>query len=357
LTNLKSADLGFHPERILLLTVDPPRTRYAGERRRQLYEQIEERMAAIPGVQFSTLSSEALIANSQSTTGVTLVGRKAGAEDRTWINEVGDRFFETMGIPIVYGRAVGPQDRSNSPKMAVVNRALAKRLFPNENALGKTIARGDTRYQIAGICGDAHYNNIRRAAPPTIYVAYKQQKDVDQMTFEIKTAASEGSIAGAAREAVRSIDKDLPVFDIRTQTEPIDATLSNERVFAALTAGFGLLALVLACVGIYGVMAYSVARRTSEIGLRMALGAQTREVLTMILRETSLLAGIGVVLGVLVAAGVTRFIESMLFGLKPSDPATLGEAVLVMAAVALLAGWWPARRASRLDPMTALRHE
>jgi ABC-type antimicrobial peptide transport system permease subunit len=177
------------------------------------------------------------------------------------------------------------------------------------------------------------------------------------MTFEIKTAASEGSIAGAVRTAVGGIDKDLPVFDIRTQTQQIDATLSREKVFAALTAGFGVLALLLACVGIYGVMAYAVARRTSEIGLRMALGAHSRQVLTMILRETSWLSGIGVVLGVLIATGVTRFIQSMLFGLKPYDPLTMGEAVLVMSTVALLAGWLPARRASRLDPMTALRHE
>jgi len=337
--------------------MDPPRTRYAEARRIQLYEQIEEKIAAIPGVQSSTLSAEALIAGSQSTTRAAPLGREAGPEDRTWINEVGDRFFETMGIPILYGRSITAQDQPGSPKVTVVNRTLAGRLFPNQNALGKAIVSNKTQYQIVGICGDAHYSKVRTAAPPTFYLPYKQRKEVHEMTFEIKTAASEGSIAGAVREAVRSIDKDLPVFDIRTQTQQIDATLSHERVFAALAAGFGLLALILACIGIYGVMAYAVARRTSEIGLRMALGAHSGQVLRMILGETTLLTGIGVLLGVLAAAGVTRFIASMLFGLKPYDLPTMVEAVLVMTAVALLAGWLPARRASRLDPMTALRHE
>jgi ABC-type antimicrobial peptide transport system permease subunit len=177
------------------------------------------------------------------------------------------------------------------------------------------------------------------------------------MTFEIKTAASEASLMKSVRDAVRSIDKDLPVFDIRTQTEQIDATLSHERLFAALTSSLGLLALMLAAVGIYGIMAYAVARRTSEIGVRMALGAQARQVLAMILRETALLAGAGVVIGIAAAAGLSHFIRGMLYGLQPSDPLTFAGAVLLLLVIALLAGWRPARKASRLDPMVALRHE
>jgi ABC-type antimicrobial peptide transport system permease subunit len=159
------------------------------------------------------------------------------------------------------------------------------------------------------------------------------------------------------RQVVRSIDKDLPVFDTRTQTQQIDATLSRERLFASLTSGFGLLALILASVGIYGVMAYAVARRTSEIGVRMALGAQRRQVLLMILRETALLTGAGAALGILAAMALTRTIGTMLYGLKPSDPLTFGGAVMLLLVVALAAGWWPARKAARLDPMVALRHE
>jgi ABC-type antimicrobial peptide transport system permease subunit len=177
------------------------------------------------------------------------------------------------------------------------------------------------------------------------------------MTFEPNTAASEGSVLKSVREVVRSIDKDLPVFDVRTQTEQIDATLSRERLFAALASGFGLLALILASVGIYGIMAYAVARRTSEIGVRMALGAQKGQVLTMILRETALLAAAGITIGILASVALTRYIRGMLYGLTPSDPLALGGAVLLLLLVVFAAGWWPARRASRLDPMVALRHE
>jgi ABC-type antimicrobial peptide transport system permease subunit len=177
------------------------------------------------------------------------------------------------------------------------------------------------------------------------------------MTFEVKTAAAQAGVVKAIREAVRSVDKDLPVFGVRTQTEQIDATISNERAFAALSFGLGLLALVLACIGIYGVMAYAVARRTNEIGIRMALGAQSGKVLRMILRESLLLAAAGVVIGMVAAAGLTRYVAAMLYGLKPYDPITITGTALVMLGVALFAAWWPARGASRVDPMAALRNE
>jgi predicted permease len=359
LSNLRSATLGFRPERVLLFTVDPPRTRYAGDKRKALFKQLEEQIGAIPGVQSATLSEDALVANNSSTTTVAPTGRvpRKGEADRVWVNDVGDRFFETMGIPILYGRPLGQQDRANSPRVAVVNKQFVRDFFPKDpNPLGKTFGNSDT-YQIVGICGDAHYTRVREQVPPTFYRPYTQVHDLRGMTFEVKTAASKGTIVRAISAVVRSIDKDLPIFDVRTQTEQIDATQSTERAFAALTLGFGLLALTLACIGIYGIMAYVVARRTGEIGIRMAMGAQNRQVLVMILRETVLLAGIGIVIGVFAAIGLTRYLENMLYGLKPFDPVTYSAAVLVMLAVALTAGWLPARRASRLDPMVALRHE
>jgi ABC-type antimicrobial peptide transport system permease subunit len=177
------------------------------------------------------------------------------------------------------------------------------------------------------------------------------------MTFELRTAASEASVIAAVREAVMSIDSDLPIFDIRTQNEQIAATISQERLLVALTSAFAGLSLMLASVGIYGIMANSVARRTSEIGIRMALGAEARDVLRMILREAALLAFIGAMIGAAAAMGLTRYIRSMLFGVDPIDPPTIGVAVLLMLVVAVVAGWLPARRASRLEPMMALRHE
>lgn len=215
---------------------------------------------------------------------------------------------------------------------------------------------GNNKYQIVGICGDARFDEIRSPLPPTFYGAFTQARDLRNMTFELKTAASESSILKSVREVIHSVDKDLPVFDIRKQTEQIDATLSHERLFAALASGFGLLALILAAVGIYGVMAYAVARRTSEIGVRLALGAQTAQVLRMILREAAFLAA-GFTIGILASVGLTRYIRGMLYGLTPVDPVSLCGAILLLLLVVLAAGWLPARRASRLDPMVALRHE
>jgi len=359
LANLKSVNLGFRPERVLLFSLDPPRTRYAGEKRKALFLQLVEGMQSIPGVQSATLSQAVLIANGTWTTKFRTPGRdtRPGDADRGSINNVGARFFETLGIPILSGRSLNAQDRGNAPRVAVVNQEFVRNFFPDGEALGKAIVNGDETYRIVGICGDTKSKDIRSAVPPTFHRPFMQANDLSVMTFEIKTAASEASILKSVRDVVRSVDKDLPIFDIRTQTEQIDATLSRERVFAALTSGFGLLALVLAAIGIYGIMAHGVARRTSEIGVRMALGAERRQVLVMILRETALLAAAGIVLGIGATAAVTRYIGSMLYGLQPSDPLSFGAAVLLLLAISLLAGWWPARKASRLDPMVALRHE
>ncbi|HZU25238.1 MAG TPA: ABC transporter permease [Bryobacteraceae bacterium] len=359
LLNLRSQNLGFNPRRILLFTVDPPRTRYSPDRRLALFSELERRMATIPGVSSSTLSSTVLISRSESTTTATpdWRGPRQGTADRVWIDSVGDRFFATMGIPILRGRPIDARDTATSPRVAVVNRRFARELFPGMDALGRTFKTGSESYQIVGICADAHYDQIQTAVPPTFYPAYKQAKDPGYMTFELKTAAGEAGMVRAIRDQVRAVDRDLPVFGIRTQLQQIDDTLTTERLFAALTSGFGLLALVLACIGIYGVMAYGVGRRIAEIGVRMALGAQSGEVLRMILREAAALAGAGLIIGAAAALALTRFIGSMLYGLKPSDPVALGGALAVMLGVALFAGWWPARRAAHLDPMIALRHE
>jgi predicted permease len=360
LSNLKSEKPGFRPERLLLFAIDPPRTPYAGARRVALFEELERRIAAIPGVQSSTLSASVLIGGGNNTTEAVpdWRGPRPGRADRTWVNQVGSRFFETMGIPVLYGRSIDARDGPKAPRVAVVNQRFAREFFPKGDALGRTFHLDPKEiYQIVGICGDTHFDRLQSAIPPTFYSSFQQAEDLREMNFEVKTAAGEAGIMQAVREAVRSVDRDLPVFAVRTQMEQIDDTLSKERIFAALTSAFGVLALVLASIGIYGVMAYGVGRRTSEIGVRLALGAQSRQVLGMILREAAALAGIGLIIGAGAAMGLTHFVASMLYGLKASDPLTLGAAVLVMLAVALFAGWWPARRAARLDPMAALRHE
>ena len=215
----------------------------------------------------------------------------------------------------------------------------------------------ETIYQIIGVSADAKYDRIQGDPPPTFYTLYRQAKGEQFITYTIKTQLSPAAIVPALRNAVESIDKDLPLRDIRTQTEQIEDSISQQRLFATLTAGFGVLALVLACIGIYGIMAYNVARRTSEIGVRMALGARARQVLWICLRESSSLAVFGIIIGLAAAFGLTRFVRSMLYGLEPTDPATFIPAAVLLLAIAVAAGYGPARRASRIDPMQALRHE
>jgi predicted permease len=261
-----------------------------------------------------------------------------------------------MGIPILMGRSFDGHDGEASPPVAVVNQRFVKEFFSNEHPIGRTIRNNNLLYEIVGICGDTPWK-VREPTPPTFYRHFTQAVEPRAMTFEVRTAASETAIMNGVRAAVRAVDKDLPVFDVRTQSEQIDSTLSRERLFGVLASAFGVLALALASIGIYGLMARGVSRRTNEIGIRIALGAERRDVLLMILREASSLAAVGALIGVVAAAVLTRYIGAMLFGVTPADPATICGAVAAMMLVALLAGWFPARNASRLDPLAAIRHE
>jgi predicted permease len=357
LSNLRSVSLGFRPDQVVLFAVDPPRARYAGHARRALFARLDKAIRAIPGVETASVSAAPLVSGGSSTTRVGPNGRPVGSENKAWVNDVGSRFFETMGIPILAGRSFDEHDHEKSAPVVVVNRQFAREFFSNDNPIGRTIGNNDLLYEIVGVCGDTPFGRLRSPVPPTFYRHFTQAGELGAMTFEVRTAASAGTIMNAVRAEVRAIDKDLPVFDVRTQTQQIDGTLSRERLFVALTSAFGLLALALASIGIYGLMAHGVSRRTNEIGIRLALGAERRDVLAMILREAASLAALGAVLGVVAAAALSRYVRAMLFGITPADPATIGGAVAAMMAVALLAGWLPARKASRLDPMIALRHE
>jgi predicted permease len=368
LMNLKSTTLGFNPERILLFQLDPPRSRYDGKPRVAFFQGIEEKLAGLPGVQGATLSELPLVSDS-AMNGCFHPAERAprpGREDLAFANAVGSRFFETLEMPILYGRGFTERDNQTAPKVAVINQRLAKQFFPNASPLGRTISTGcagkggreiPVVYEVVGVSADAKYARLRQDAPPTIFFPYLQADDVGSMTFEIKTAASTASIAAEVREAVRSVDRDLPLLEVRMQKEQIEANVAQERVFATLTGGFGVLALMLAGIGIYGIMAYTVSRRTNEIGIRMALGAQARGVLAMVLKETSVVSLIGVAAGIGAALGVTRLVGSMLYGVKPDDPLTFVAAAGLLVIIALAAALTPARRAAGVDPMQALRHE
>jgi predicted permease len=280
------------------------------------------------------------------------------AED---VNVVGNSFFHTMEIPILAGRSVDVRDTATSAKVAVINQALAQKRFPGVNPIGRRFKMDAESLsdwiQIVGICANTHYLDLRDEPPAQFFLPYRQQPHAGTMVYEVRTMADPATIAPVLRRVVQGVDTDLPVVNLRTQREQINATMQMERAFAALTAGFGVLALALACVGIYGIMAYSVAQRTNEIGIRLALGAQPGQVRSMILRESTWLTAVGIVAGVAAALGLTRLVKSMLFGVTANDPVTLAAGVALLLAIALAATWIPARRAAGVQPMEALRHE
>lgn len=360
--SLVRLDPGFHKTGLLLFAIEPPQQRYPEPKDADVLHRIEERVAALPGVESATLSREALLAQSGSNSDFVRDGepRDQSLERHIAFNSVGNSFFKTMGISILNGRQFGDHDTPTSPAVAVINRALAQKEYPGKNPVGNSfrMKQGGPPIEIVGVCADSKYAWIRQNDPPAFFVLYTQQKDVSGgMTFEVRTKSSPRSFVPAIREVVESVDKDLPLIDIRTQQEQIDATLAPELSFASVTSGFGVLALLLASIGIYGVMAAAVTRRVNEIGIRMALGARTDQVLRMILSEATVLALAGVCVGLLAAFGLTRFLVSFLYGLKPIDPLTFVGSGILLWIVAMAASWNPARRASRIQPVQALRHE
>jgi predicted permease len=364
---LSEVDVGFDADHLLLFEISPPSARYPAGKDILLHAQLEQRMAALPGVTAVTVAATPYIANNLNNYDFMPEGesfedyKRLHKQDAEDTNAVGIHFFETMGIPIVAGRGFGAPETAASPKVAVINEALARKRFPNVNPIGRRFrtTRADTGalITIVGICADTRYVNLRDRPPAQFFLPYIQTSDVGSMVYELRTPLAPASLTPVMRRLVQSVDPDLPIIDVRTQREQIHATMQIERLFAALTVGFGVLALTLACVGTYGIMAYSVANRRNEIGIRLALGAQPRQVRGMILSESTRLALVGIAVGVATALGLTRLVKSMLYGIQPWDPATMVGGVLVLLAVALAASWIPARRAAGVEPMEALRHE
>jgi predicted permease len=360
---LDSTDVGFNTGNLLLFEINPPAARYPAGKDVRLHSELERRFAAVPGIEHIAAGSEAYIAENLDNEdflpeGENFDKNRRQAED---MNLVGVNFFPTLGIPIVAGRGFGEQDTASSPKVGIINESLARKRFPNTNPIGKRFrADQDSQnewIQIVGICADNRYLNLRDDPPPQFFLPYIQQAEVRGMVYQVRTKLAPSALAPALRRVVQSLDRDLPMTDMRTQREQIDATMKIERSFAVLTAGFGLLALAFACVGIYGVMAYSVAQRRNEIGIRLALGAQPGQVRGMILGESAWMAVAGIVAGLVAALLLTRLVKSMLFGIQPYDPGTLSAGVLLLLGIALAASWIPARRAAGMQPMEALRHD
>jgi predicted permease len=271
-----------------------------------------------------------------------------------------EEFLSTIGIRLRSGRHLRASDTEGAPLVAVVNQSLAKQLFATEDALGRQFVLGlggnPTPIEIVGVSADAKYMSLRGPSPPTFYLSYRQRPTFGS-TFVIRTALEPAAIAELVRATIRALDPELPISNLRTQREQIDLSLRRERLFAQLATLLGGVAVLLAMIGLYGLLAYSVTRRTPELGLRMALGADRGTVRWMVLKQSLILVGVGLVIGVPVAIAGNRFVSSLLFEISPSSPLALTAAAAIMLAVSLLAAFIPAHRASRVEPATALRAE
>jgi predicted permease len=366
LRKIQSVDGGFRVENLLLATFDTSGTGSSGpERRKQLeafYREAVERANSLPGVRVASMSSLGPMSGDDSTRDLFVPGFEARTRDdqAVHLNSIGTRFFETMGIPLLRGREFAPADDATAPKVAILNDTAARFYFPGVDPLGQVVHMGSDSQgqpmQVVGVVRDSKRQDLRQPAPRMLYLPFLQYHQ-PYMTLEIRTAGNPNAVAASARQAFREINRNIPVWEIKTMQTQINEGLVQERLVATLSSFFGLLALLLSAIGLYGTLSYAVARRTSEIGIRMALGARKGNVLWLVLREATVLVLCGAGVGLLAATAMNRLIASMLFGLTPSDPVALLIATSVLLAVALLAAWLPARRASKVDPMVALRYE
>ena len=363
LQKLRSVDLGFNQQHLVQISLDTREAGYRGPQVAMLYQELLARLGRLPGVIEVTGVRNGLVQNGSTSTTITIPGRPPSPDDNIAIDsvDVGPRFFSTVGMPLIMGRDITARDTAQSPRVIVVNQAFVRRYFPNVDPLGKRVATGGgNTSEIVGVARDAKIVNLRRPVGPTIYFP-AFQRNMDRVNaIEVRTSVDPAGVIAAARREVSAINPKV-MIGAKTMPAQVDELLAQERMIGRLAGFFGVLALILASGGLYGLMAYSVARRTGEIGVRMALGAQRDSVLWLILRETIWLLLTGLAIGVPLALGVARvaghWIEGLLFDLKATDPVTLLMASLMLGAAALLAGAIPARRASQLDPMQALRCE
>jgi predicted permease len=368
LWNLARVNPGFRSDHLVIFGIVQPGSRYPAPKDLDLHHRIEERLRALPGVDALTLSEVGYISGSMENTSFLPEGEQIdpGKDQSAWNNAVGASFFHTMGIPILAGRDFNANDVTTSPKVGIISESLARRAFPGQNPIGKHFLAhfhpqegkpGDL-IEVVGICGDTRYWSLKDDPSGVFYQPYLQTPNLAfGATYEVGTSLSPEAIVPSLRKAVQAIDPDLPLQDVRTQQEQIDASMQQERIIAVLTASFGMLALALACVGVYGVMAYSVAQRTSEIGIRMALGARPQQVLQMVLREGTWISATGIACGIGTSIFAARLVQSLLYGLKANDLVVFAGAAFLLVIVGLAASWIPARRAAAVEPMQALRQE
>ena len=366
LQKLRQVETGFNGQnQVLLFSIDCYGTVYKGARLAALHQELLGRMSALPGVHSASLSTASPIVGVDGASRISLTesaqNRMNREDEEVGVNAVGPKYFETMGISLVAGRDLLPEDSEQAPKVAVVSENMARHYFPDENPLGKHFSFGAApqteRYEIIGVVKEAKFGGLRQKNRLIVYLSNQQSWTRPAINFALRAAGDPANLIAAVRHEIQSAGKDIPVTKLKTLAAQVDESLAKERLVAMLSGFFGLLALLLACIGVYGLLSNAVSRRTNEIGIRMALGARAGDVFRLVMRETMLLVLIGVALGLGAAASTTRLISSLLFGLTSTDPMTMVLAALSLTAVAAFAGYLPARRASRVEPLVALRHE
>jgi predicted permease len=362
LLNLRQLDPGFVADRLLTFSVDPALNGYPQPAVREFFASARQRIAALPGVRAVSGAVNPIMTDSRWDSTVRVEGYRAkeGEDMNPMVNWVGPSFFSTLGVQVLAGREFRESDTLDAPRVAVVNETFARYFFGDQSPVGRRFGFGrdeKVEIEIVGLVRDGRELTLRAPIPRTVYVPYMQEEDLSQLTFYARTDLPEEAVVAGVRHALQGLDPQLPLYDLRTMRATIGESLFVERMVALLSAAFGFLATLLAAVGLYGVMTYTVARRTREIGIRMALGAPARRVLAMVLREVALLAAVGIAMGLPAAWALARVLRAQLFGLSPHDPLTAAAAVLLLAAVTLAAGFLPARRATRVDPLVALRAE
>jgi predicted permease len=356
-----------------MMSLDPNQIGYKDQQIAQLYEQILDRIGRVPGVRSATFLRNNLLANAASLTSIVVPGRPPRPEDEmelalgvsigsaTRSFTVGPRFVETMGMTLLEGRDLARTDRFGTPLVAVVNESFARYFYPGESAVGKRFGYGSDKpnaVEIVGVVKDVKHKQLRESATRTMYgSALQDPGSWRDTTLNVRTAIDPAGVAPSLRREIAEIAPDLPIFNVTTLERSFDDAVVTERTLALLSGFFGILALLLASIGLYGLLAYSVERRQGEIGVRLALGAPPGDVLAMVLRETAALVAAGLLLGLPATVAAGRWIATFLYGLTPADPTTLGLTVAALATVGGLSALMPARKAARTDPMIALRHE
>ena len=362
LRNLKTLNPGFDVKNLVAFDVDPTMSRYDPKYAADYVRRLRETLSAVPGVESHAFAWVPVLENDEWDNWVTIEGYSARQDERPdpHMQYCSPGFFRTLRIPVLLGRDFTDRDIAGAPKVGIVNEKFAKRYFGGATPLGRHIGMGidpgtKLDIQIVGVVGDTKYESMREEVPYEVFVPVAQQDFANGGTVYVRAAGDPVRLFDALRTAVRGVDASVPLDDMRTVRKQMDISLLTERLLATLSSVFGCLATLLAALGLYGVMAFIVARRTREIGIRMALGARDGSVIWMVMRETLTLAGIGVALGLAAASAATRLIQAQLFGVQPTDLLTMAAAALGIAAVAAVAGYIPARRATAIDPVTALR--